>query len=160
MANNVPTAGFVLSLIGGIFVLLAGIVLAVIGSFLASFIGGIAGIFFVGLVVGLLIIVLSVMLYVRPQMKTIWGILIIILAIVSLPTALGGFFIGFLLALIGGVLAITYKAPQAPPMVAPPMMAPPMGAPMGSGPVPANCPSCGAPMNPASRTCTSCVRSV
>lgn len=160
MAGNVPTAGFVLSLIGGIFVLLAGIALAVIGSFLSFFIGGLAGIFFIGLVVGLIIIILSVMLYVRPQMKTIWGILIIILAIVSLPTALGGFFIGFILALIGGILAITYKAPQAPPMVAPPMAQPPMAAPAPGGPIPANCPSCGAPMNPASRTCASCGRTV
>src|SRR5438309_300781 len=38
-----PTAAFVLSLIGGIFVLLVGIAFAVLGSILGSMVGGIGG---------------------------------------------------------------------------------------------------------------------
>lgn len=153
MAGQVPTAGAILSLIGGIFVLLVGVWLAIIGTAFSFFLGSLTGLFFIGLVVGILIVVFAALMFAAPRMKVAWGALVIVLAIVSLPTALGGFFIGFILALIGGILAITYK--PTPTMMAPPMM----GAPMG-GPVPAACPACGGPIDPARRTCTRCGRMV
>lgn len=145
MSHHVPTTAAILSLIGGVFILLAGAVLAVIGSFLAFFIGGSALFFYIGLFVGILTIVFAVMLFVKPEMKTIWGILIIVMSIVSLPTALGGFIIGFILALIGGILALTYKAPVMAPMGMPGTM---------------TCPACGGAVNPQTRTCMACGKMV
>ncbi|HEY6237838.1 MAG TPA: DUF6114 domain-containing protein [Thermoplasmata archaeon] len=153
MAHHIPTAGAVLSLIGGIFVLLGGYVVAVFGVLFSLFFPRLAGLFFIGLAIGALIIVLSILLFVVPQARVAWGALIIVLAVLSWPFALGGFFLGFLLALIGGILAITHKAPV--------MMQPPMGQPMMPPPPGAMaCPHCGGVVNWQTRTCTACGRSV
>ncbi|HZY91755.1 MAG TPA: DUF6114 domain-containing protein [Thermoplasmata archaeon] len=155
MAGQVPTAGAVLSLVGGIFILLGGLVLAFIGAIFSFLLGAYAGILFIGLVLGILIIVMSILMFVMPRMKVAWGALVIVLAIVSLPfTIFGGFVLGFILCLVGGILAIVYKAPA--PMMGSPMMAPP---PMG-GAVPAVCPACGGPVDQARRVCTRCGRAV
>jgi hypothetical protein len=108
--------------------------------------------FFIGLIIGILIIVFAILLFVAPQMKTAWGALIIVLSLLSWPFAFGGFFIGFLLALIGGILAITYKPPV--------MMQAPMGQPMMGQPGAMACPHCGGMVNMQTRTCTACGRSV
>lgn len=130
-----PTAAFVLSLIGGIFILLVGALIAAVFATLGGLLGGfglgdfgmgMALLGTVGLIVGLIIIVAAAMLYMRPQQHVIWGVLILILAIVSIPFAFGGFIIGFILALVGGILGIVFKpqapmaAPYAPPMAPPP----------------------------------------
>ncbi len=155
MAGQVPTGGAILSLIGGIFVLLGGIAMAVIGSIFSGFLGDYTGLFFIGLIVGILIIVFAILMFAMPRMKLVWGILVIVFAFVSIPYAiLGGFVIGFILALVGGILAIVYKAPA--PMAPPP----PMAAPPAPGMVPANCPACGGPVDPNRRVCTRCGRAV
>jgi len=128
-----PTAAFVLSLIGGIFILLVGLAIAVLGSILGSMIGGVGGpagaadvitlYGIVGLVNGLLVIVFGVLLYVKPQQHVIWGVLVLILSIASWFTTLGGFFIGLILGLIGGILGIAWKPPM---QMAAPMMQQPM----------------------------------
>jgi len=41
----------------------------------------------------------------------VFGVLAIVLALLSIPVALGGFVLGFLLTLIGGILALTWKRP-------------------------------------------------
>lgn len=160
MSHHVPTTAFVLSLIGGIFVFLVGLVLAYVGSLLAGFgFGLFSGFFYVGLVIGILMIIFAVMLYVMPQAKTAWGAIIIVLSVASLPFTFGGFIVGFILGLIGGIFAITYKPPMmAPPMGQPMMGQPVMGQPMA--PPPATCPACGGQINPQTRTCLSCGRAV
>ncbi|MCI4348673.1 MAG: DUF6114 domain-containing protein [Thermoplasmata archaeon] len=164
MSHHVPTAAGVLTIVGGVFILLAGAALAAIGSFLAFFIGGIAYLFYIGLVVGIITLVMGILMLVMPQMKTAWGAITIVLAIVSLPTALGGFIVGFILALLGGIFAITYKVAAQPmgSMGMPGMPMPPMAAaPMMGGPLPAVCPSCGgANINAATRTCMNCGRTL
>ena len=155
MAGQVPTAGAVLSLVGGIFILLAGLVFAALGAIFSFVLGGFTGLFFVELVLGILVIVMAILMFAAPRMKTAWGALVIVLSIVSLPfPGFGGFVIGFILALIGGILALVYKAPQ--PMMGSPMMAPP---PMAGAP-PATCPACGGPVDAARRVCTRCGRAV
>ncbi len=156
MPHHVPTAGGVLTIIGGALVTLVGIALAVVGAFLGAFGFAFAWLFFIGLGVGILLIVMGILALARPQGKTVWGVLIIVLAIASLPTALGGLFLGFLLALIGGILVLVHK----PPMV---VTVGPMGyypgQPLPSA-VPVACPSCGGAINPATRTCLACGLSV
>lgn len=151
MAHHVPIAGGVLSVIGSVFVLLAGIVLAVIGTAFSFLLGAYSGLLFIGLIVGILMLIISILIFVMPQMKVAWGALIIVFSIVSLPFALGGFLIGFILGLIGGILTIVYKSPP---------QAAPMGAPMPPPPGTMSCPACGGMVNMQTRTCMSCGRQV
>src|SRR5437667_11328226 len=131
-----PTAAFVLSLIGWIFILLGGAAIAALGSILSGMVGsfGAAGgadivtlYGIIGVINGLLVIIFGVLLYMQPQRHVAWGVLVLVLSIASWLTTIGGFFIGFILALIGGILGIAWKppAPMAPGM-APPMMPPSM----------------------------------
>ncbi len=130
-----PTAAFVLSLIGGIFILLGGALIAAIaGMFSGAFsmLGfgdfglGVALLGSLGLIFGLIIIIGGVMMYVRPQQHVMWGVIVLVLSIVSIPFSLAGFIIGFILALVGGILGLVFKpqapmaAPYAPPMAPPP----------------------------------------
>lgn len=162
MSRNAPTAGAILTIVGGVFIFLGGLLEAALGAILSVF-GVISWFFYIGLFVGLITIILGVLALVRPQMKVAWGAIIIVMAIVSLPTAaLGGFVIGFILALIGGILVLVFKPPMmvavaypGQPMPGAPMPGQPVGAPM-----PMNCPACGGAINPATRTCTACGRAV
>ena len=131
-----PTAGFVLSLFGGIFILLGGAVMAAIMASLSGMFGafgfgdfglGLTMMGALGAIFGLIVIIGGVMMYVKPDQHVLWGVIVLVLAIISLPfSLLGGFIIGFILALVGGILGIVFKptmpmaAPYAPPPVAPP----------------------------------------
>lgn len=102
---------------GGLFILGGGLVFAAVGALFFAFFGFLSGLFLVGLLVGLLTIIMGVLMIALPPAHVIWGVLTIVFAVVSLPFALGGFFIGFLLALIGGILAIVWKPMPMPPPV-------------------------------------------
>jgi len=112
-----PTAAFVLSLIGGIFVLIGGIWLALVGAIIAIFTEGAGLILGVFAVFGIIIIIGSIMMYNQPNSATTWGIIILILGIISLVGIITAF--GGLLSLIGGILAIIWK-PSAPAAAPPP----------------------------------------
>jgi hypothetical protein len=125
MAEEKPTAAFVLSLIGGIFILLHAIAVlifvGVIGSAFSvvpifGMIGGLLMIFgIVGLIFAILVIIGAVMINSGdPQRVRTGGILVLIFSILSLFTAGGGFFIGFILGLVGGILALVWKPSKAP----------------------------------------------
>ncbi len=131
-----PTAAFVLSLIGGILILLGAIVVMVLASVIGSFmvIGGadpnIAYLYgAVGLIFAILVLVGAVMLWMKPQQHVMWGVVVLLFSLFSIITS-GGFFIGLILGLVGGILGIVWKppAPMAPGM-APPMMPPSMPPP-------------------------------
>jgi hypothetical protein len=131
-----PTAAFVLSLIGGIFILLGAIVVMALASVLGSFMvlgGGDPNIVYiygaVGLIFAILVLVGAVMLWMKPQQHVAWGVVVLLFSLFSIITT-GGFFIGLILGLIGGILGIVWKppAPMAPGM-APPMMPPSMPPP-------------------------------
>lgn len=105
-----PTAAFVLSLIGGLIIFFTGIVLSFIGAIVTIFIGGIGGIIGIfGIVWGILVIIGAIMMYTRPDQHVIWGIVVLIFSILSWFGAAGGLIIGFILALIGGILGIVWK---------------------------------------------------
>jgi len=69
-----------------------------------------SGFFIVGLVAGIIILIGSLLLNSKPQQSTTWGTLILIFSILSLFT-MGGFLIGAILGIVGGILAITWKPP-------------------------------------------------
>ncbi|MCW7945449.1 membrane protein [Streptomyces hygroscopicus] len=67
------------------------------------------------LIIGVLLIVLGISLWFQKHIRTFAGVAAILLALVSIPVSnFGGFVVGFLLALIGGALAVAW-APGVPP---------------------------------------------
>jgi hypothetical protein len=67
------------------------------------------------LIIGVLLVVLGLSLWFQKHIRTFAGVAAILLGLVSLPVSnFGGFVIGFLLALIGGAMAVAW-APGAPP---------------------------------------------
>jgi hypothetical protein len=101
---------------GGLLLLLAG--LELLGIPLGGDLGhgaiklviyiGIGGVF--GVLIGLLLIAAGIMIWVNPLHRVFYGIAGIVLGIVSFPTSnLGGFFIGMLLAMVGGALAFAWE---------------------------------------------------
>jgi len=164
-----PTAAMVLSLIGGLFVIFGGAALAFAGSIIGSFnVTGAASasntvlaLGIVGVIMGIIMVVGGFMMYAKPTSAKMWGVIVLILAIISWVTAIGGFFIGFLLGLIGGILALTFKPTMAPGAMPPPMMSSSM--PMGSAPMGSmgmTCKNCGASIPAGATRCPSCGASV
>ncbi len=66
------------------------------------------------LIIGVLLVVLGISLWFQKHVRTFAGTAAILLGLVSLPVSnFGGFVVGFLLALVGGALAIAW-APGEP----------------------------------------------
>lgn len=102
-----------LSLIGGIFILLNGLLIAALGA-LASFIfipGGVPVLAWgiMGIVFALIVIVGAFVLHSNPDQHMMWGAIILIFSIISIVIG-GGFIIGMILGSIGGVLALVSEA--------------------------------------------------
>lgn len=100
---------------GGLLVLLAGLELLLIplmgdlghGAIKLVIYIGIGGVF--GVLIGLLLIAAGIMLWVNPVHRVFYGIAGIVLGIVSFPASnLGGFFIGMLLAIVGGSIGFAW----------------------------------------------------
>jgi hypothetical protein len=134
LSQERPTAAFILSLLGGIFILLGGGMWGIIGSFMGSygfsgmmgFYGrrrgmmgsafGMMGLAFglVGLVFGAIVIISAVMLNKKPEEHNTWGTLIIVFSVLSIFGGMSGFGAGLILGLVGGILAITWRPPVKP----------------------------------------------
>ncbi|MEM2214636.1 MAG: hypothetical protein QXQ20_08155 [Candidatus Nezhaarchaeales archaeon] len=121
-----PTAAFVLSLVGGIIILINGIIVLVgagIAASIATMVPGmgpaisglvIAFASFI-LVMGILVIVGAVMINSgAPNKVRVGSILVIVFSVISLLGG-GGFIVGFVLALVGGILGLTWKPATPPP---------------------------------------------
>jgi len=129
-----PTAAFLLSLVAGIFILLGAAVVSLIGYRFAGmmnrFGNGVRGygmmgqgfgmmgygfgiLAIAGLIFGAIVIISAYMLNSKPQEHTTWGTLIVIFSVISIFGSAGGFGVGLILGIIGGVLAITWKPPEA-----------------------------------------------
>ncbi len=143
MAEERPTAAFVLALIAAIFHIIGGlIVISFGGLFIALFLPEIGiAIIASAIVIMALAIWGAVWLYTTDQKRaTYGGVITLVVAIVALPTV-WGVIIGSILGLIGGILGIVWKpsmampaapmpaAPAAPPTPAPPAPEPEPPAP-------------------------------
>ena len=112
MINERPTTAFIVSLLGGIFVLLGGLIWAAVGTIVAFFTFGFGFLLYVFLLCGIIIIAGSVAFNSNPRSAHTWGIVILILGIFSLIgviTALGG-----ILSIVGGALALSWHPSQQP----------------------------------------------
>jgi hypothetical protein len=107
---------------GGLMLVLAGVELIAIpltgvlghGAIKLVIYIGIGGVF--GVLIGALMIACGVFICVNPQHRTFYGIAGILLGILSFPASnLGGFFIGMLLAIVGGGIAFAWTPLPAEP---------------------------------------------
>lgn len=73
------------------------------------------------LIIGVLLVVLGISLWFQKHVRVFAGVAAILLGLVSLPVSnFGGFLIGFLLALVGGGMAVAW-VPGEPPRAEPPL---------------------------------------
>ncbi len=114
-----PTGAFVLGLVAGIFFLLNAIALYVLGAFMAALLGAMVGgptaaMDMMNALIGLMFAATfavfggSVLLLVKPEQHKLWGILVLVFSLVAIVGG-GGFFLGTILGLIGGILALVWK---------------------------------------------------
>lgn len=66
------------------------------------------------LIIGVLLVTLGLTMWFHSIVRVFAGVAAILLALVSIPVSnLGGFFVGFLLALIGGALSVSWAPEKA-----------------------------------------------
>jgi hypothetical protein len=139
--GETPTTAFMVSLIAGILILLSGTMVLVtgtaiigglmggyypvmMGNYYPGMMGGypgttgfvssvITGIGIWGIICGVIILYGATRLKSDPVSHVTWGIVIIIVSLVSLFEG-GGFLIGAILGISGGILAITWKPSESP----------------------------------------------
>jgi len=140
MAGTKPTGAMVLSVVGGIFILLGGITLLFVGAILAALLGAFVGSFsflgpdpiaivntmgILGVVFGLIDMALGIVMFVKPGLSKVLGAVVLVVSLVSI-IALGGFFLGLILGVVGGILGLLWKpSPEATAAYQPAMAPPP-----------------------------------
>ena len=127
------TFAFIMSLIGGVIIFVASTVNLLwflsgaqnfggFGNYMRGFMDGnhnfmgsyaisnsfLAGISVVALVCGVIVLIGALMLRVQPRDHTIWAIIIVVFSTVSF-VGMGGYFIGAILGLIGGVFELSIR---------------------------------------------------
>ena len=140
-----PLSAFILSLLGSVFIVVGSILCFAIysqqtgylvpGNFTAIFAG-------ISVALGMLMFVITLMLYLRPDLHVAWGVTILVFAAGSITSILSGFggfglgVIGMVLGVVGGSIAIAWR---------PGMGHLGLGGPSGGGPsgVYRMCASCG-----------------
>ena len=70
--------------------------------------GFLAGISLVAVICGVIVLMAAIMLRVQPQQKVIWAIVIIVFSAVSF-VGMGGFFIGAILGIVGGLFVFATR---------------------------------------------------
>lgn len=93
----------------GVWTILGGAIVAYVPAtgFRLVFIGG--SLLWLGMLVGVVIAVFGVFFWIQPHERRILGVLTILLGFASFVTSdFGGFFVGMLLTLLGGSLALAW----------------------------------------------------
>ena len=120
--QNYPGTAYILSLIGGILMILSSIIVTLaFGIYFAvapypyhrmmffawpTIAFGMMSFF--GFISGIIVLISAFMLKSKPAESTTWGILIIVFSIFSF-FGMGGFVIGAILGIIGGAFALSYN---------------------------------------------------
>ncbi len=106
-----PITPFILSLLGGLFIIVGGIFGLVFFNF-TYYYGSNLPYVAVAVTTGIVVLAGAFMLYVRPDQHVIWGVIIVVFSVVSIFSWLaglfGGFFVGMILGIIGGCVAIAW----------------------------------------------------
>ena len=128
-SENRPTVAVILSLIGGVLMLLGGAIFSFFSFTGFGMMGGYRGMMdgywgmmgrfgfpfgfmmvfsLIGLVSGVLVIIGAVMLDIRPSERMAWGTVILAFSVISF-LGMGGFFVGAILGIIGGAFALSWR---------------------------------------------------
>lgn len=86
-------------------------------SFMHGFgmpLGYMSGLSLIGLIAGVIVLIGAIMLNASPKDRATWGIIILVFSVVSL-LGMGGFFIGALLGIAGGALALSFRPTNKEP---------------------------------------------
>lgn len=113
------TKAFILSFIAGILILCNSALLGVVATWFPGILPTLPGqpandtttlynLTAIGLIASVLVLLGAILLHYKPLHKKVWGVLIVIFSIPSVLTG-GGFIIGFILGIIGGVFAFSQK---------------------------------------------------
>ncbi len=127
-STSMNSVAFILSLIGGIVIIVGSLIAAFLSAFglpygtyysmgpgmMTGFWSGytsgwMIGFTSVSLVCGIIVLVGALMLRTRPADHITWGILILIFSIGSF-VGKGGYFLGAILGIAGGAIALSYRA--------------------------------------------------
>jgi len=134
MATNIGTTfAFIVSLVGGLIIMIASILNVVwyasggsnfggYGSYMSGMMDGyhnfmgsyggsygfLAGISVVGVICGVIVLMAAIMLRVQPHQHMLWAIVIIVFSAVSF-VGMGGFFIGAILGIVGGLFVLATR---------------------------------------------------
>lgn len=129
--SSYPKTASILSLMGGILIILSGALLMAVSTFILPHLDYInvntpphltpasipaiaagmvemMGLF--GLVSGVIVLVSAVMLLTKPSQRRTWGVLILVFSVMSF-LGLGGFIAGAILGIAGGILTLRWKPP-------------------------------------------------
>jgi hypothetical protein len=112
-----PTKAFNLALTAGILIMINAVLLGVVAKWFIGIMPTLPGstgndptflieLAAVGLTLGVLVLLGTLMLHIKPAKKKAWGIMIIVFSIPSVIMG-GGFIIGFILGIIGGKIALS-----------------------------------------------------
>jgi len=121
-----PLSAFILSLLGSMFVIV-GTVLGFVLSGPYRLPGDLTTILAsVSLALGILMLTMTMLLYVRPELHVAWGVTILVFASASITSVFSGYgglglgVIGMVLGIVGGSLAIAWRPGMGMPgMVGP-----------------------------------------
>ena len=114
-----PTKAFNLALTAGILIIINAVLLAVVAKWFIGIMPTLPGsngndptslieLATIGLIFGILVLLGTLMLQIKPAKRKTWGIMIVVFSIPSVVMG-GGFIIGFILGIIGGKLALSAK---------------------------------------------------
>jgi hypothetical protein len=119
-----PTKAFNLALMAGILIITNAVLLGVVAKWFIGIMPTLPGssgndptllieLATVGLIFGVLVLLGTLLLHIKPAKKKAWGIMIIVFSIPSVIMG-GGFIIGFILGIIGGKIALSKKPKTQP----------------------------------------------
>ncbi|WP_258921109.1 DUF6114 domain-containing protein [Heyndrickxia coagulans] len=94
---------------GATFTLLSGMIILYVPVQLLEIASAPGSMVSIGLIFGGLIFLIDGMGYFFPKFNMVFGILAIFLSVLSIMGAMGGFFIGTLLGIIGGSLSVSWR---------------------------------------------------
>ena len=130
--NQGITFAYIVSLVGGLIILITSIINVLwyssgapnfggYGSYIRGIMGGyhnfmgiyssygfLAGISLLAVICGVLVVMGAIMLRVHPEESRIWAIVIIAFSVVSF-VGMGGFFIGAILGIVGGLFVLATR---------------------------------------------------
>jgi hypothetical protein len=94
---------------GATLCILSGLIILWVPAKLYELAAAPGSILFVGFFLGGLTLLMGVLSHIMPRLSTLLGVLAIFASVLSIMGALGGFFIGTILGIIGGSMLIAWK---------------------------------------------------